>query len=270
MEIADGERRKRFGRELYKLRRSAGVSQVALGLRVGMSQSAVSQVQNGLMDAQLHHVQKMDAVLGTGSRLRDLWGALYGGYQPPEFYSEIPAMERRSSQIMDYQSLVVTGLLQTRAYASAMIRAVNRLITDDEVEARVQERMNRQEILDSDGPPQLIAVLDELVLQRRLGSPEIMCDQLKSLIEASHRPRVEVLVIPRTTWNAPGVDGSFRLLRLPDVGLVLYRESGETGGVIIKPDIIDEHAQLMADLRAVAHPPDQSRSLLETLQGEFR
>ncbi|GAA1990033.1 helix-turn-helix transcriptional regulator [Nocardiopsis rhodophaea] len=264
----DGASRK-FGAEVRRRRVQAGISQTRLAEMIPTSQSAISDIELGKIHAKEDQAVRIDKELASDGKLLALWKSHYDGYEPPDWYRKVPEMERRSSQIQDYQALVVTGLLQTEDYARATIRAGDRLASDDQVEAKVRERLTRQEILQGTDAPFLVAVIDELVLSRRLGDPKIMREQLQHLCKASTWDRVEVLIVPSSTWNPPGVDGSFRLLKVPGAGTILYREAGSTGGVIIDPEAVDEHVSLMGDLRAVALPPDQSRALLEGAQGEY-
>ncbi|UOE19380.1 helix-turn-helix transcriptional regulator [Thermobifida halotolerans] len=269
MPIDPDEASRKFGAEVRRLRLQAGFSQTRLAETIPVSQSAISDIERGKTQVKKDQAERIDQALTAKGRLVALWKSQYDGYDPPDWYRKIPEMERRAVQIQDYQALVVTGLLQTERYARATMRAGDRLASEEQVEARVQARMAQQEILKSTQAPFLVATIDESVLGRRLGSPEVMREQLRHLCDASTWERVEVLIIPSSTWDSPGVDGSFRLLRVPGAGTILYREAGSTGGVIIDPEIVERHTALMGDLRALALPPDQSRALLERTLGEY-
>ncbi|WP_147280167.1 Scr1 family TA system antitoxin-like transcriptional regulator [Marinitenerispora sediminis] len=92
--------------------------------------------------------------------------------------------------------------------------------------------------------------------------------QLERLIEVSTWDRAEILIVPHPTWNHPGLDGGFRMLRLPGVRTILYLETTAEGSVIVAPALIEEHASLLGDLRALALPPDPSRALIDEVRGE--
>ncbi|TQN27761.1 hypothetical protein FHX37_4490 [Haloactinospora alba] len=166
-------------------------------------------------------------------------------------------MERRATVIQDYTPLVVPGILQTEDYARATIQAVSRTVSEEEAAARAHGRVKRQEILSGDHPPSLSAVIDEAVLRRRLGSPETMRGQLDHLWNVAGWRYGEVLVIPTGGWNHPGLEGMFRLLKVPETedGTILYQEAGAMGGVSIDPALVEEHIALMSDLRGLALPP---------------
>ncbi|GAA4897027.1 hypothetical protein HNR25_002804 [Streptomonospora salina] len=96
-----------------------------------------------------------------------------------------------------------------------------------------------------------------------------MQKQLEHLYKASQWDNVEILVVPHPTWNHPGLDGGFRLLKLPDAGTILYLETRATGGIFIDAATVDEHVSLLSDLRGAALPFEPSRALIERARGEF-
>lgn len=106
------------------------------------------------------------------------------------------------------------GLLQTPDYARALIQTA---IPYDPagVERRVQARMARQALLTRPKPPSLSAVLDEAVLQRLVGTPQIMRRQLSTLLPEITRSNVKIRVLPYAR-GAVGVEGSFVILGFAD------------------------------------------------------
>lgn len=266
-EASDPTARK-FGAEVRRLREHAGLSQTNLATKIPVSQSTLSDVERGKLRIKKDIAERIDQVLTGNGRVVAAWETQYDSYEPPEWYRKLPLMEERATEIQEYSPLLVPGLLQTKSYAFAAIRASQRVATDADVDAKVKERLDRQQILNRDGPPFLLGVIDETVLRRRLGSPEVMQEQLVRLSEVSSWSRVEVLVIPSETLNHPGLDGGFKLLRVPEAGTVVYHESRAGGGVVIDPETVDQHVSLMGVLRGAALPPEQSRLLIDRIRGE--
>jgi len=110
--------------------------------------------------------------------------------------------------------MVVPGLLQTRAYASAIIRGGEPSLPDDEVEQRIELRMARQEILSRKStPPTVWCVLDESVLYRRAKDPAVLAEQLERLIKLGELPNVHIQVLPFDAFGLhAGISGTFTLL----------------------------------------------------------
>ncbi|KOX17111.1 helix-turn-helix transcriptional regulator [Nocardiopsis sp. NRRL B-16309] len=267
VDVVDPVARK-FGAEVRRLREHAGLSQTKLARLLPASQASVSDLELGKTRAKKDTAERIDAVLNSDGRVVAAWEAQYEVYEPPDWYRKLPIVEPQATQIQQYQPLLISGLLQTRDYMHASIRASNRTVPQSVIDVKVNERTERQARLRGDEPPFLSVVLDETALYRRLGSAAIMGAQLEYLCEVSTWSRVEVLIIPANTWDHPGLDNGFTLLRVPDAGMLLYTEARAAGGVIVDTDVVNEHISLMGDLRGFALPPDQSRGLIKKAQGE--
>jgi hypothetical protein len=107
------------------------------------------------------------------------------------------------------ETSVVPGLLQTPEYATAVTRAAVGGLDDDRLDALVEVRLARQDVLRSDPPLELSAVLDEAVLHREVGGPDVMARQLERLVEAAQLPQVRLQVLPFAAGAHVGVTGPF-------------------------------------------------------------
>ncbi|NVI86316.1 helix-turn-helix transcriptional regulator [Actinomadura sp. BRA 177] len=125
-------------------------------------------------------------------------------------------LESRASHIRSYASVVVPGLLQSPAYAQQAIRLDEPAATTEQVQRWHELRMTRQQILDTDDPPRLSAVLDESVLRRRIGSRNVMREQLCHLVELAALPTVEIRVLPLQAGALASVYGAFEVFRMPE------------------------------------------------------
>jgi hypothetical protein len=228
----------------------------------------VSDLELGKTRAKRDTAERIDAVLNSDGHVVAAWEAQYQVYEPPDWYRKLPIVEPRAILIQQYHPLLVPGLLQTRDYMRASIKAGERTMPLATLEAKVNERTARQAILSRENPPFFSVVLDETVLYRRLGSPETMRGQLAHLAQVSTWSNVEILVIPADTWDHPGLDNGFMLLKVPDAGTLLYLDVKPSGGLIIDRQTVDDHVSRLGDLRGFALPPDQSRALIEKAQGE--
>jgi transcriptional regulator with XRE-family HTH domain len=177
----------------------------------------------------------------------------------PEEYAAYISFEAEAKRVRNYESLFIPGLLQTEQYARSVIKGVLPLASDEEVEGRVEARIKRQDLLRKKAPLRLWAILDEAVVQRLVGGPEVMADQLRALVEASRLPHVTLQVIPFVKGAHPGMPGSFVIMDFPDAADsdLVYIDS-MAGDLFLErePDvgrftIIFEHLQAMA-----LHPED--------------
>jgi transcriptional regulator with XRE-family HTH domain len=97
-----------------------------------------------------------------------------------------------------YVSNVVPGFLQTQDYARALLSTITRFQgTPDDVEEAVRSRAMRARIL-REGDHRVVALLEESVLRYRVGSTEVMADQLVHLLEVMSLPPLALGVIPFT------------------------------------------------------------------------
>ncbi|CAL9387625.1 hypothetical protein SUDANB121_01198 [Nocardiopsis dassonvillei] len=86
----------------------------------------------------------------------------------------------------------------------------------DEIAQRVAVRIKRQEILHRVDPPTYMAILDEAVLHRRLGSPEVMREQLRHLVHLAARHNIDLYVLPFSAGAHPATEGSFVVMDFLD------------------------------------------------------
>lgn len=68
--------------------------------------------------------------------------------------------------------------------------------THEELDDAVAGRMERQRVLDREHPPELWVILDEAVLRRPVGGPDVMREQLARLVESGQRPNIAIQVVP--------------------------------------------------------------------------
>lgn len=97
-----------------------------------------------------------------------------------------------------------------------MTRAAVGGLADDKLDALVEVRLARQDVLRSQPPLELAAVLDEAVLRREVGGPEVMARQLARLREAAALPQVRLQVLPFAAGAHAGVTGPFVIFSFPN------------------------------------------------------
>jgi len=127
----------------------------------------------------------------------------------PGWFADWLDAERQAHTLRIWQPLIVPGLLQTADYARALFVAAGE--DAERVEELIIARLDRQAILDRPRPPQVVTVLDESVLHRLIGTPQIMADQLIHLAAVPERPSVTIQMIPSDTGANAGLSGGFQL-----------------------------------------------------------
>ena len=170
-------------------------------------------------------------------------------------------MEREAIELRSYESVVLPGLLQTEAYARAVLGASGRR-TPDEVDQLVSARLARQAVLKWENPPWLTAVVDECALRRPVGGPNAMREQLQALIAWCELPHVRVQVVPWSVGAYSGLDGPFVLATSKDHRIAAYLDTQLQGQVVSDPDDVAAILAAWENVRVEAMSHRQSIDLI--------
>lgn len=251
-----------LGGELRRARVLAGFSsQDALAAKLGFDRTVVAKAETGERPPT---VDVLAAWCDACNLDDDLFGRLAvlarrADGPVPTWFEDWLRAEGEAHTLRFWQPLIVPGLLQTAEYARALFLAAGA----DEIKADelVAVRLERQSILDRAGPPHLIAVLDEGVLQRLIGSPGIMADQLSHLGSLAARPHLQVQIVPSARGANAGLSGGFALASCDGAPDVLRMEA--VADVTEERRSLVRQATLVFDLvRGDALPREESRMLI--------
>ncbi|WP_436278337.1 helix-turn-helix domain-containing protein [Micromonospora gifhornensis] len=248
-------------RELRRRRGAAGLTQAQLGERVFCSDSQVSAIETGTKPPTLPYLTAVDGALETGGYFATLWDELVKGDSSPVWLREWIQIEREATALRWYEHSFVPGLLQTEAYARATFRAARTPAA--ELDRRVAARLQRQAVLDRDPSPQLFVVLDEMVLRRACGGPEVMAEQVAHLISCAEQPHIQLQVVPLSAGIYSGLAGAFILADLPDgarAACVDHQLESQTTG---QPDPIARVGLEWDAVRGEALPLGQTLHMLK-------
>ncbi|WP_230462529.1 DUF5753 domain-containing protein [Micromonospora sp. CP22] len=146
------------------------------------------------------------------------------------WFREWVTIEQEATALCSFQPLVVPGLLQTEEYARALYEGASHLV-GDQVEQPLAARLDRQKVLDRPNPPLLVAVLDYTVLERPVGGPKVMREQLRHLVTVGNRTRVHLHVVPRGVGAYPGLNGAFVIATTTDGDDLAYLDNQLRGAI---------------------------------------
>lgn len=266
-------RRRRLGAELRRLRRAAGMTAQQVAGRLLVSQSKISLLETGrraINPRDVRDVCELYAVTDqsfvaalmrmASESGRQGWWVAYGDVP----YGVFVGMETEAASIHSYEPLVIPGLLQTPAYAAAVIRETNPHITAEEVATRLEVRLRRQHRAHHPARSlRLRVVLDESVLHRAVGTAGIMREQLEHLHLLSAQPHVTTQVLAHDAGAHPGVSGQFSILTFPDSDAgVVYLERFTSDLYLEKPADRRPYQFMYDHLQARALGPEQSREFI--------
>ena len=202
-------RRRRLAAELREIRESKGKSGDAVAAALRWSPSKISRYERARTGLQPREVERLlDYYQITGSRRALLlalaedaahkgWWEEFADSLSPD-YQQFIGLEHEASSIAIWHVDVITGLLQTEAYARHIISSYSLIepIAPGMIERLVRVRMRRQQVLDREPGLQLSVVLDESVLRRRVGDERVMYDQLQRLAREAERPNLTLQILP--------------------------------------------------------------------------
>lgn len=188
----------------------------------------------------------------------------------PEWLHTYLALEQAADVIRSYEVQFVPGLLQTPAYARAVIELGHAEAPEAQIERRVELRMRRQQILHGPRPPRLWAVIDEAALRRPLGGSATMRAQLEHLAALSELPHVTIQILPFRAGGHSAAGGPVTLVRLPENGLpdVVYLEQLISAHYPEDPEDIECYRHVVDKLVTVADPATETRAALRQLMRE--
>jgi transcriptional regulator with XRE-family HTH domain len=261
--------RKAFGAILRGYRLRAGLTQAELGAKVHVVGDVISKIETGERPPAHDLVPRLDAVpeLATGGMLAEFYEALGDGLREsayPDWFGDWPSKEATAKRLRWFEPLLVPGLLQTEAYMRAIF-GTRFGATEADIEARVAGRLKRQEILVRDDPPKLWVLLDEGVLRRPVGGPQVMYGQVSRLVEDAARPHIMIQIIPAGVGEHEGLLGASIIADSADGPSVGYQEGAVRGQLIDDTNDVESLAVAWDTLRGEALPRKASLALLEEL-----
>ena len=218
-----------FGFEVRKHREYVKLSQAELADRLHWAKSAVGNLETAFRSPTSDHAKDLDAFFAT-----DRFGWLHGlivREELPDFFRPFARREPDATHIRTFEPLLIPGLLQIEEY----IRAVLATERDPEdIEQTVAARLDRQRILrrKNPAPPRLWAVLDESVIRRQVGGPEVMQKQLAQLLHMTECYNVIIQLVPTAVGAYPGLEGGFSILSFDEGADMAYAEASGGGHMV--------------------------------------
>ncbi|MEW2395214.1 helix-turn-helix transcriptional regulator [Streptomyces sp. NPDC046862] len=270
-----------LGKRLQDMRQDAGVSldDAAKALRV--KPLTIRRLEKAEVALKPLYVEKLLETYGAGRQEIDEFVTLAeranqpGWWHPyrdvvPTWFTAYVSLETGARTLRTYEPHYVTGLLQTYGYARALLRAGFPQDSDEDLERRVDLRLRRQGLLERSEPPTLWVVMEEAVLHRAVGGPEVMREQIDRLLAASELDHVSVDIVPFSAGAHVGVCAPFTYFRfeereLPDI---VYSE------ILSGSMYLDQRSDVVAHLEAhnrmsLLTSSADSRALLHRMRKEY-
>ena len=273
-------RRRRLGQELRRLHEAARLTIDEVAQRLEVSPAKISRIETGRVSLRPRDVSDLldqYEVYGTHrdnlltltreARQRGWWHS----------YSDVLSegtdiwvgLETEAEAIRSFEVQVVPGLLRTSEYARAVLRAYYRSEPSEQIERRVRLRMARQQLVIEQNNSPIWAVLDEAVLRRHIGPPEVMESQYRRHLEFSEENNITIQVPPLDAGVYRGIPVGFGIMQLPhpnpEVVAIEHR-----GGILYveRSEDVAVHADVFEWIRATAKGRRIARAHYKTIGGK--
>ncbi|MEY9991626.1 transcriptional regulator with XRE-family HTH domain [Streptomyces sp. V4I8] len=274
-------RRRQLGAMMRKLRARKGLTLEEAGQLVGVSKATVSryETQAGpvkwiVIDALCREYGATEAErkavvgLAKDAKQQGWWSSFADSI--PESMNLLLTLEDEAVREGHFSCVYVPGLLQTRAYSTALQKANEVPLGPAEIERLVDIRMKRQEILNRPKPLHLWAILDESVIRRVVGSPETMKEQLDRLLEANESPHITLQILPFSKGAHAAALGSFVIIGGPEPALDVVYVDFHAGSLFLEKDEELERYRLAFEyLRAQALDMEASSAMIHCARKEL-
>ncbi|MFV2094091.1 helix-turn-helix domain-containing protein [Micromonospora sp. LOL_013] len=278
--------RRQLGRELRRLReRLAGVPQTTAARELEWSATKLLRMERGEVPIRAEDVVLLCELYGADLKTIEALAALAPKTKEKGWwhdYASIPSwfelfigLEEAAAHLREFHTELVSGVLQTREYATAVFSVNQYEVPAEEIERRVEMRMRRARLLTRMEPylPRFDIVLDEAILRRPIGSGQIMAGQLRRLAQAGEQPNISIRVLPFSAGLHAGLmaHGSFTLLDFPEGNepTTVYVEE-LTGALFLdRPDEAERYAWTFTDIAGRALSEQASRDLFWRTAKEY-
>lgn len=260
-----------LGLALRTLRKDKGLRLIDVERASGISTSALSRIEKAEGFPSISMARLLRA-LGANEAESSHIMALLDDLQQPNYSAVGDEVLWQQAALLEYESMatsitsvsleLVPGLLQTSAYARAILAAAE--VAPSELEARLNFRARRQQVLDQS--VDYLAIIDETVLWvenlTRIAGRRVVVEQLTHIVTMASRQNVDVRVIPYSKPSAKAQGGSYLLLTFKDITPVVHVEHRH-GGVLIDEATVWNEIERTDRLRESTLSPADSVELIE-------
>ncbi|MGI8311124.1 helix-turn-helix transcriptional regulator [Saccharopolyspora sp. ASAGF58] len=279
--------RRQLGAELRRLREAASKSQKEAAQVIECDTSLISRLERGQRSLKVMELNALlhfyDAPKDSRDRIAEI-AQLARQRLPRRTYTDsLPGafhrlldLEQDAAELHFSETDLIPGMLQTEGHIRALMRNGRAAMFEsppDDIEARVQFRLRRQELIQRNAPPEMWFVIGEAALGRPLGNRRVHHAQLTHLLDVIEaHDHVVGQVAPLSIVDHPLLGGSIEILRFgDDVRDIVYQGTLIGGGVYSDDETDIALASRAFDrLRAVALGPRQSADLIAEYARELK
>jgi transcriptional regulator with XRE-family HTH domain len=272
-------RQRQLGLRLRAIRAEKNLTVEAVAKELECSPSKISRLETASRRPNIRDIRDLCIFYGLDEETTEELKELAREAKEQGWWKQYPdvglaltpyiGLEQDASAITSFSSFYVPALLQTADYAAAIIKGMAPRMTQSVLKDRVEVRMRRQDLLNREKPPRYRVFIDESVLHRPTGGPEVMTVQIDKIIELVDVAKVTVQMVPFSVGVVASQDSNFVLLEFPDPDLsptVVFIESLHNSQILEKQAELDHYREAIDNLRDTALNPRESRARMIQLR----
>ncbi|MCX4768714.1 helix-turn-helix transcriptional regulator [Streptomyces sp. NBC_01285] len=270
-----------LGRRLQDMRLGAGASLEDAAKALRVKTLTIRRLEKAEVALRPLYVEKLLETFGADRQEIDEFVALaeqanepgwWHSYRDavPSWFTAYVSLETGAKTLRTYEPQYVTGLLQTPDYARAVLLGGLPNGSEEELARRVELRLRRQSLLEREDAPTLWVVMEEAVLHRMVGSPDVMREQIERLLDMSELAHVSLDIVPFAAGAHVGACAPFTYFRFaePELPDIVYSE------LLSASVYLDQRADVVAHLEAHSRmalltSSEDSRVLLNRMRKEY-
>ncbi|MEV1050819.1 helix-turn-helix transcriptional regulator [Streptomyces sp. NPDC049887] len=256
-----------YGEWLRAQREAAGLTQQELADAAIMTRSHIAHIEAGRRVPSKEDARRLDGALNTGNVLSSFLPRDDGTIA--DYFENARQLEQQATMIREFALTFVPGILQTERYARAVLGTTFPPRSDEERDRHVVTRLERARILDDPLTPVVWALLDETVLRRPVGGPDVMAEQITHIVRLVESRRVRAHVIPLELGAHPLMQSMLTLMWFEDQPPAAYTEGISIGRVHDSPAVV-QRLQGAYDLAlGDALPLQESLALMRAIARDY-
>ncbi|MCT2589946.1 helix-turn-helix transcriptional regulator [Streptomyces sp. N2-109] len=257
-----------YGEWLKAQRETTGLTQQELADAVIMTRSHISHIEAGRRVPSKEDARRLDKALNTGDVLSSFLPQTDAVVA--DYFETARLLEQQATVIREFALSFVPGILQTEPYARAVLRVGFPPLSEEERDRLVVTRLERSKILSAPVQPVVWALLDEAVLRRPAGGPEVMAAQITHLVRLVEDERVRVHVVPFGLGIHPLMQSMLTLMWFEDQPPVAYSEGLQIGKIHDAPATVERLRGAYDLALGDALPLNESLALMQATAKEYQ
>ncbi|MFB8023270.1 Scr1 family TA system antitoxin-like transcriptional regulator [Streptomyces rubiginosohelvolus] len=258
---------KMFGEVVKTFRKRARLTQEQFAPLVGYSPETVASIEQGRRLPPPDFAERADSILDAFGVILAAAKHLTRRKGLASWFRQWAELELSALSLYTYECRLIPGLLQTPAYVRRLLADRLPPLADEQIEARLAARLERQRLLYERPNTAFSFILEEHLLLRDLGGEDVTRELLDHILDLSELRNVEIQIMPLVRHHHAAIDGPMQLLETPDHQWFGYLEGQLYGQFVSDPKVVSVIQMRCASMRSQALSLEDSQSLMRRMRG---